>query len=651
MRNAIKKLILTLFVGILLLSASDYSPAQEMIPVRFNNPGLTVDLGVGLWAWPLPLDYDADGDMDLLVSCNDKPYNGTYFFENRQGNVAMPVFEPGVRIGEGFSNIQISYMDDGYRILRENMEFVDIIKNGMGKTVEIDLSYGRMQQLYGYNTRYRAKQWKFADINSDGLQDIYVGLGDWSEYGWDNAYDDKGNWTNGPLHGRVYVMLNKGSVKKAKYGKPFALKAEGGPVDVYGMPSPNFADFDGDGDLDLICGEFLDRFTWFENRGSATSPSFAQGRYLKYNDETIKMDLEMIVTVSVDWDGDGDVDLIVGQEDGRVAFVENTGRVSDSMPVFKPPVFFRQRADLLKFGALATPYSFDWDNDGDEDLICGNTAGYIGYIENLGGGESPVWAEPVYLSAGGKVIRIQAGENGSIQGPAEAKWGYTVLTVADWDIDGLQDIIINSIIGEIKWFRNVGTREKPVLEKAENISVEWDGEMPKPEWNWWNPRDKQLVTQWRTTPFVMDYNKDGLPDLVMMDHDGYLAYFERAAIDGRLVLMPGKRIFEDENGEYLRLNVGKAGKSGRRKIYLVDWDFDGNPDIVANSRNVDFYRNAGTVDGRTSFKNMGEMSDRLLAGHSSCPAVVDWNRDGIPDLLVGAEDGHFYYMKNTNKPD
>ena len=50
-----------------------------------NNPSLVTDLGVGLWAWPLPMDFDNDGDFDLVVSCHDKPYNGTYLFENESG--------------------------------------------------------------------------------------------------------------------------------------------------------------------------------------------------------------------------------------------------------------------------------------------------------------------------------------------------------------------------------------------------------------------------------------------------------------------------------------------------------------------------------------------------------------------------------------
>ena len=153
-------------------------------------------------------------------------------------------------------------------------------------------------------------------------------------------------------------------------------------------PAPNFADFDGDGDLDLMCGSFLDDFTYFENTGTSSEPVYAAGRSLSREGEPIKMHLCMIVVSAVDWDDDGDVDLIVGQEDGRIALVEHTGRVDDSMPVFAEPVFFQQQADEVKFGALVTPVSFDWDGDGDEDLVCGNTAGEIGWIENLGWRES-----------------------------------------------------------------------------------------------------------------------------------------------------------------------------------------------------------------------------------------------------------------------
>jgi len=91
------------------------------------------------------------------------------------------------------------------------------------------------------------------------------------DYGWDNAYDENGNWTNGPLRGYVYLIENSGD---NTYLSPVRLKAGGKDIDVYGMPTPNFADFDNDGDLDIICGEFVDRFTWFENVGTRESPKY-----------------------------------------------------------------------------------------------------------------------------------------------------------------------------------------------------------------------------------------------------------------------------------------------------------------------------------------------------------------------------------------
>ena len=58
--------------------------------LKFNNPGLVVDLGVGLWAWPLPIDFDGDGDLDLVVSCPDKPYNGDVLLREPRRRSKVP---------------------------------------------------------------------------------------------------------------------------------------------------------------------------------------------------------------------------------------------------------------------------------------------------------------------------------------------------------------------------------------------------------------------------------------------------------------------------------------------------------------------------------------------------------------------------------
>ena len=66
-------------------------------------------------------------------------------------------------------------------------------------------------------------------------------------------------------------------------------------LDRYETRKRVVADIDADGDLDLICGEFLDSFTWFENVGNRETPKFAEGRKLISKGEVIKMDLEMML--------------------------------------------------------------------------------------------------------------------------------------------------------------------------------------------------------------------------------------------------------------------------------------------------------------------------------------------------------------------
>ena len=624
--------------------------SNTLTRLAYADTSQVVDLGVGLWAWPLPMDYDDDGDYDLLVSCKDVPFNGVYFFENSGGD-AFPTFERPVKIGDGLKDIQISYVDGQPRFLQPGKELLDF-KNAL-ESKTLDLFPGDPFKNFHNNIRFN--QWKYVDYEADGDLDIVVGIQDGEDYGWDNAYNDKGIWVNGPLHGFVYLIENVNGNYELK-GK---ILAGGQPIDVYGAPSPNFDDFDNDGDLDIICGEFIDKFTWFENVGTRENPVYAKGRYLENADDKITMDLEMIVPVSLDWDKDGDVDLIVGDEDGRVAFVENTGIIKSRMPVFKSPQYFLQKAQYVKFGALATPFSTDWDDDGDEDLISGNSAGYIGFIENLDGGNPPSFAPPVYLKAENETIRIQAGESGSIQGPCEAKWGYTTLSVADWNNDGLKDIIVNSIWGKAIWYENIGTKSHPKLAKEKPVHVAWDKEIPKPEWFWWTPEPNTLATQWRTTPTAIDWNKDGLMDLVMLDHEGYLSFFERYTTESGLMLKPGRRIFQSQPGSYdrknavadsskgsLRLNDAKYGSSGRRKLAFGDWDGDGDLDFVINSNNVTLFENMGEEAGMVNFQFKGDLSEQKLAGHTTSPTFVNWDKSGKPDILLGAEDGHFYYLKN-----
>lgn len=657
--------------------------SQQLTPLEYNDDTAVVDLGVGLWAWPLPCDADDDGDYDLIVSCPDKPSNGIWFFENTTGDTSenpMPVFAPARRLSKtvhyvmpsyipattGVSNSQNDPRTASFvmRVLSPGTEYLNFRTSGTDQslTLTADANFYKPAWSQKKGPGIRHNQWRYVDFDGDDRLDLVVGVEDWSDYGWDDAWDESGKWKNGPLHGFVFLLRNRGTTDRPEYDVPQKIHADGAAIDVFGCPSPNFGDFDLDGDLDLICGEFLDRFTYFENTGDRQHPAYAKGRRLLDNSGgDLRMDLEMIVPIAFDWDRDGDLDLIVGDEDGRVAFVQCIGADRNG-PQFSSPRYFQQRAKHLKCGALATPCGVDFDNDGDTDIFSGNTAGYIEYFENVSGPgvESPRWAIPRKILAGGQVFRVMAGENGSVQGPAEAKWGYTTLSVADWDNDGRRDIVYNSIHGRVQWLRNVGARsgEKVVgdaskspsraldFEEPKVVEVNWMDAVPKPRWTWWNPVGKELVTQWRTTPVVYDFTGDGLIDLAMLDTEGYLVLFERLQVGGELQLGAPKRCFVDQHGRPLRLTSGEGGRSGRRKLAVVDWNGDGELDWLMNSVNADLYVGLGRENGLWRFESQGALATQNIEGHDVSPTVVDFDGNGVADFLGGAEDGRFYYLRN-----
>lgn len=606
--------------------------------LRFNSPG-TCDLKVGLWAFPLPMDYDGDGIDDMVVHCPDTPWGGTFFFAGTPSGI----FKAPVRIGDGrFWNVSSSSIGGKPVVMTAEATFWSFRKNGFRRNADVDTALSRKLNDH-------RGMWRFGDLDGDGVADRIC-----AERGriyWERALSH-----NGP---------------GADYAAPRPIVDEAGEVISDLSPVFDLADLDSDGDLDLLFIRTPDRFCWRENVGTRKSARFSKARTLH---DTTGAELCVYVCMHVpcgwDLDRDGRIDILAGDEDGRVLYFRNAGcRDSVGSPAFEPFRPLRQERGDLTQGGLTAPFACDWDGDGDEDLICGDSAGNLSFIENLSGRgvERPSWAEPVMLScegAGGipadhavnNPIRLVAGLTGSIHGPGEAKWGYLSPTVCDWDGDGLMDVVVNSIWGYVYWHRNVGTCSKPRLGSATPVDVAWGSHPTELAWGTNKPRGNGLMTQWRTTPMTVDWDEDGLVDLVMLDTEGYLAFYRRELRGGHRVLLPPTRVFFDEaTNKPLLLNERKKGKSGRRKICTMDWDGDGRKDLFVsssryhqyeNGESVDFWRQTRAESGRWYFRNMGRLSPSCLQGHSCAPCVVDFNADGVPDILVGGEDGCFYYLRN-----
>jgi hypothetical protein len=600
--------------------------------ITYGSPGIRGPVAVGLWAYPAAIDIDGDGDQDLIVGCPDRPYNGTYLFRNI-GTNAEPLFAPAERIGKGLKDLVIADFDgDGALDLVVSGGFYpDLRRNLLNRFVAVEV-----KRSYHIG---RDDLWYPVDWDRDGRIDLLNGVSDWRDYGWDDAFDSHGRWTRGPLHGFVWYHRNVGANANPSYEPAVMLQAGGKPVDQYGSPSPNPVDLLGDGRWSLLTGTFLDSMNLYRAAGRGLGPA----EPVIANGQEVRLDLCMIQPRIVSWHADGRPSILVGEEDGTVSLIENLAPRGES-PRFAPPRKLIQVDPFVKSGALSRPVAVDWNGDGKLDLLSGNSAGYIQYFENTGSRTQPAFTDRGYLKAAGRTIRHQAGPNGSIQGPAEAKWGYTNPWAADWDLDGRLDLIVNDIRGEVVWYRRAAGGS---LEAARPIEVEWGGPPPKPDWIWWTPRGKQLVTQWRTTPRVIDWDGDGLPDLVMLNHQGYLCLYRRVRIRGQLKLLPPDKLFVDAAGRFLNLAAGRAGRSGRRKVDFTDWDGDGDLDLISDSDDGPvWYENKGGKD-RVVMDHRGPLVRARLAGHNPTPNFADWNGDGRPDLLIGAEDGFFYYFERS----
>ena len=608
--------------------------------ITFGRAGVRGRVAVGLQPKPAILDADGDGDLDLVIACPDRPYNGTYLFTNIGSN-EKPLFDRAFWLGPGLRELTAADFDgDGtIDLVTTGGYYADFRRNRLSRFVEI-----RLERDYHIG---RDDMWQPFDWDGDGRIDLLTGVSDWREYGWDDAFDESGNWTRGPLHGYVYLHRNAGTNAQPRYEKGVKLQAGGRAVDQYGSPAPTPVDWLGRGVFDLIAGSFVDTVTLFRNAGTRSAPKLLAGALIEANGQPLHMDLCMIQPRVAAWHSDGRPSLVIAEEDGTIALLRNLSP-RGTEPKFAAPVYLEQIDPYVKSGALSRPVAVDWNGDGRMDILSGNSAGYIQFFENTGTNDNPIFADRGNLKAGGEVIRVMAGRNGSVQGPAEEKWGYTNPSVADWDLDGKLDLLVNDIWGAVLWYRNTnhntGSARQPQLAPARPVEVEWSGAPPKPEWNWWEPKGKQLVTQWRTTPKVVDWNRDGLPDLVMLNHQGYLTLLRRVRSGGELRLLPPERIFLTSRGRFLYLANGRAGASGRRKIEFADMDRDGDLDLISDSdEGPIWFENIGS-QAEPVMEPRGTVVRAKLAGHNPTPNVVDWNADGTLDLIVGAEDGFFYFF-------
>ena len=88
-------------------------------------------------------------------------------------------------------------------------------------------------------------------------------------------------------------------------------------------------------------------------------------------------------------------------------------------------------------------------------------------------------------------------------------------------------------------------------------------------------------------------------------------------------------------------------------LALVDWDEDGDLDLILGAYEGALYRceNMGSASepkfAAVNHQVMADNKHLTIKDGLATPRVVDWNGDGLFDLLCGGSKGGVYYFQNT----
>jgi len=452
-------LIIGGFYGLLYYEnkGSETNPDFVKVDTVFSN----VNPLIGGDPKPAFADLDNDGDLDLLVGIGESLLGGP---------------DPGLTLG--FRNIGTSTAP---KFLADNSLATGIPDVGLNSypalaDIDNDSDYDLLIGRDGAAIHYYKN-------NGTPSQPVWIrenntfAIVETSTY-WKNPtfvdldYDNDFDLVYGQSTGILYVYRNNGTLINPLYQyypdyfKVIKLDGSGATVSL--------ADYDNDGDFDLLSGMWDGKFYYFTNNGTNLKPQFTRVS-TSFSNLSVN---SYSSPVFIDFDRDGDYDIISGALDGKVyLFINNNGTFTANNSIF----------GFIDVGWMSSPSIVDIDGDGDLDLlVAAETGTETKFFENTGNNN---FVQNNVIFSG-------------ISFPS-----YSSATLSDIDNDWDYDLIIGRSNGALFFYRNDGNSNIPI----------------------WNRIDTLFggvkVKQNANTDFA-DLDGDGRKDVIVGEYDGNFTYFK-----------------------------------------------------------------------------------------------------------------------------